>query len=175
MKASAIVITLLALTACGQSVPAGNVSGGSTTPHYEREQSEPSRLGVAVVPVPVGELGPRFAACGGRGASRDPAGAEPAPVRAAPFEEAEVIDRLPAGASFFICARSHDQRWSGIVYDEDGAASERCGVSAPATRRGHYSGPCAAGWVASARVRLVSGEPHQLPPAAASEPAAAGN
>lgn len=172
MKArAALLAPLLALAACGQSVPAGNASGGSTTPPYVREKGEPSRLGEAVVPVRIGELGPSFAACGGRGALRDSAGNESVPVRAAPYDEGEVIDRLPAGASFFICARSLDQRWSGIVYDEGGSASNRCGVSAPVAQRRNYAGPCAAGWVATAQVRLVSGLPHQPPP----PPAAEGN
>ena len=162
----ALPFLLVLCSACGERSADRSGRNGSTTPPYVREESEPSRLGEAVVPVPVGELGPRFAACGGRGATRDPVGAEPVPVRAAPFDEAEVIDRLPSGATFFICARTYDQRWSAIVYDSGGTASERCAVSAPAVRRGHYSGPCAAGWVANARVRLVSGEPHQLPPEA---------
>ena len=69
-----------------------------------------------------------------------------------------------AGTEFFICSRTHDQRWFGIVYPRAGQALEACGVAAPASRRGDYDGPCASGWVASARVRLVSGVPHQLPP-----------
>ena len=68
----------------------------------------------------------------GRGATRDPA---PAPSRCRCARRRST--RPPrstacrAGASFFICARSHDQRWFGIVYDEGGTASERCGVAAP--------------------------------------------
>jgi len=163
MKAShAPLLLTLALAGCGQPAPGGNGSAGSTTPRYERAKSGNSLLGEATVPVRVGELGPSFAACAGRGASRDPAGAEPVPVRAAPFDEAAEIDRLPRGASFFICQRTHDQRWSGIVYDEGGTASERCGVTAPVPERRNYAGPCAAGWVPTARVRLVSGVPHRL-------------
>lgn len=163
MKVAFLLTLSLALAGCGQPAPSGNGSAGSTTPRYEREGNGNSTLDQATVPVRVGELGPSFAACAGRGATRDPAGAEPVPVRAAPFEEAAEIDRLPRGASFFICARTHDQRWSGIVYDEGGTASERCGVAAPIAQRRNYAGPCAAGWVPTARVRLVSGVPHQLP------------
>lgn len=162
MKVALLISLALVLAGCGQPVP-GNGSAGSTTPPYVREEGGRSTLGEAMVPVRVGEQGPSFAACAGRGASRDPAGAEPVPVRAAPFEAAAEIDRLPTGAAFFICQRTHDQRWSGIVYDEGGTAGERCGVSAPTARRRDYAGPCAAGWVPSARVRLVSGVPHQLP------------
>jgi hypothetical protein len=162
MKArAALLFALLALAGCGRSTPAEN---DAAPPPAPRASEGGSTLGEAVVPVRIGEQGPSFAACGGRGASRDSAGAEPVPVRAAPFEEAAEIDRLPAGATFFICQRTFDQRWSAIVYDEGGAARERCGVSAPTPQRRNYAGPCAAGWVPSARVRLVSGVPHQLPP-----------
>ena len=101
-----------------------------------------------------------------RGAIRDRTNAGPVPVRAAPFDQAAEIDRLAPGSEFFICSRSNDQRWFGIVYDEGGQASDRCGVSAPLARRTAYQGPCAAGWVPSASVRLISGIAHQVPPAA---------
>jgi hypothetical protein len=111
--------------------------------------------------VRVGELGPGFAACNARGTTRDRIAAE-VPVIAAPFEQARQVDGLTSGAEFFICSRTHDQRWFGIVYDEGGRATERCGVSAPVRARRDYSGPCAAGWVASSAVRLISGMPYQL-------------
>jgi len=85
-------------------------------------------------------------------------------VRAAPFDQAAAIDQLAPGSEFFICSRSTDQRWFGIVYDEGGQASDRCGVSAPLARRTVYEGPCAAGWVPSASIRLVSGIARQVPP-----------
>ena len=161
----ALLLLALAASACGERVARNEAGGGATTPPYVRAEEDSSLLREAVLPVRIGELGPGFAACAARGATRDRAGATPIAVRAAPFEATRVIDRLPAGAEFFICARTHDQRWFGIVYDEGGAASERCGVSTPASRRGEYRGACASGWVASAAVRLVSGVPHQLPPA----------
>ncbi|HST35547.1 MAG TPA: hypothetical protein VLK25_02810 [Allosphingosinicella sp.] len=171
MKVSAALLSAtLVLAACGQPVPGGNGNDGSTTPAYVPAENEATTLNQAMVPVPVGEQGPSFAACGGRGATRDAAGAEPVPVRAAPYDAAAEIDRLPAGATFFICARTFDQRWSGIVYDEGGEASARCGVAGPIAERRNYAGPCAAGWVPTARVRLVSGEPHQLSQGAAPAP-----
>jgi len=177
-RAAPVILCLvlpLMLAACGERAPERAGNGGSTTPPYVRVESNSSLLDEAISPVRIGELGPGFAACNARGSTRDRAGGGPVAVRGAPFEQAGEIDRLEPGADFFICSRTHDQRWFGIVYDEGGHASERCGVSAAVPQRRNYSGPCAAGWVASARVRLISGVPHQLPPAAAPPPASRGN
>ena len=160
---------LLLLAACGEPAVVNETGQGSTTPPYVRAETSPSLLADLVQPVRVGELGPSFAACTGRGATRDRVTGGPVPVRAAPFEAGETIDRLGQGAEFFICSRTHDQRWFGIVYDSDGSAAARCGVSAPVAGRRNYEGPCAAGWVPTSLVQLVSGIPHQLPGAAATQ------
>ena len=157
----AVLIAALLVGGCGERVPRDQAGGGSTTPPYVRAESDATLLNQAVTPVRVGELGASFAACAARGATR--ARAVPVPVRAAPFEAGETIDRLGADAEFFICSRTHDQRWFGIVYDAGGAASARCGVDRPTPQRRAYQGPCAAGWVPSAMVALVSGEPHLVP------------
>jgi len=163
MKAQRVVTiaALLLAPACGERVPRDQPGGGSTTPPIARAEDDPSVLGDVVQPVRIGELGPSFDACAARGATRERA--VPVPVRAAPFDRGEAIDRLGRGAEFFICSRSHDQRWFGIVYDEGGRATERCGVDRPSAQRRPYQGPCAAGWVSSALVALISGELHQLP------------
>ena len=162
---------LLALAAAGCGEPASDPGAqGSTTPPYVRAEAEAPLLGDAVTPVRIGELGPSFAACNARGTTRERGGSGPVPVRAAPFDQAQEIDALAPGASFFICSRSHDQRWFGIVYDEGGAAAERCGVAEPVPSRRTYQGPCAAGWVPAVRVRLVAGAPDQPAP----EPPTAG-
>jgi hypothetical protein len=158
MKArAALLLTALALAGCGERTPNRGGVGGSTTPPLVRDDSDPTVLNQVETPVRVGELGPSVAACHAHGAVRRRGPAQPLPVRAAPFERAGEIDRLGPDAEFHVCARSQDERWFGIVYDEGGRASPRCGVDAPAPQRRPYLGPCAAGWVPSARVRLLSG------------------
>jgi hypothetical protein len=79
------------------------------------------------------------------------------PVRAAPFDAAAESDAIPAGARFFVCSRSHDQRWLGVVWKETGELSAECGVSSPVTSRRAYAGPCRSGWVQAAFVKLIAG------------------
>lgn len=165
-----LLVFPLLLVGCGERVPRNETSGGSSTPPYVRAEQDPSLLGNAQVPVRVGEQGQGFAACGARGATRDRPAEATVPVRGAPFDANGEVDRLPAGAEFFICARTHDQRWFGIVYPREGQAIEACDVAAPRARRADYDGPCASGWVSSAQVRLVSGVPHQLPASATTAP-----
>jgi hypothetical protein len=140
---------------------------GSTTPRYERSTQDNSKLGEAVLPVRIGELGPNFAACNAQGEVRERATDGQMPVRAAPYEQAQAKGQLAPGSTFFICSRSIDQRWFGVVYEAGGKASRACGVSAPISGRRDYLGPCDSGWVASAQVRMVSGV--QTPPVQASE------
>lgn len=164
MKARAALFLIpILLAGCGEPGANKQRVEGSTTPPYVREAGDPSLLNQLEQPVRIGELGPNFAACNGRGAIRDRGQAVPVPVRAAPFDRAGEIDRLDPGADFFICGRTQDERWFGIVYDRGGRASARCGVDGPVAARRDYLGPCAAGWVPTARVRLVSGIAHDLP------------
>jgi hypothetical protein len=167
MKAmrSLLLFPPLLLAAC-QDEPIAN-GYGSTTPRYERPIESKSNLDTAVVPVRIGELGRNFAACNAQGKVRERATDGAMPVRAAPFEQAQQKGQLPPGSTFFICTRSIDQRWFGVVYDSSGRAGSSCGVSSPISVRRDYEGPCDSGWVASAQVRLISGV--QDPPVQASE------
>ena len=123
----------------------------------EPVQAEPSRLVPGAVPVRIGDLGANFAACSGAGTTRHVAADANLPVRPAPTEAASEIDAIAPGARFFVCTRSLNQKWMGIVYREDGALSAACGVSAPVTSRRAYEGPCRSGWVSSAFVKLIAG------------------
>ena len=149
---------LLLLAGCGERTPEQSGAGGSTTPPYvPAEAGEP--MAGERTPVRIGELGPNFAACSAAGTTRNLKAGEALPVRSAPFDNAEEAGSVPALARFFICARSHDQKWFGIVYDEDGSLAERCGVAEPVTRRRDYDGPSRSGWVQSAFVKVIAGGP----------------
>jgi len=152
-----LVLPLLAAAAaCDPHQP--TPSQGSTTPAYERV-AEDSRLDPGERPVTIGELGPNFPACYAMARFRDRVVAEDeaVPVRAAPSEEARETARLAASGQFFICTRSHDQRWFAVVWHDSEGASRSCGVSQPVSARRDYQGPCRSGWIPSAVVRLESG------------------
>jgi hypothetical protein len=148
----AFLFSLLALAGCGEAVKDDHFAQDVKA---EREAAAPIVPGA--VPVRVGELGPSFDACGAAGTTRNLQAGEQLPVRAAPFEASAETGRVLPGARFFICARSHDQRWMGIVYEESGTLSAACGVSSPVAGRGNYAGPCRSGWVSSAFVKLIAG------------------
>ena len=157
MKGATLIkaAALIALAGGCQEAAEPGESRGSTTPRYERAEGDASALEQAMRRVRIGEQGPSFAACNARGTTRSRSAETMPPVRAAPYEAAHVIDSLPAGATFFICSRSLDQKWFGVVYDTGGTLSDGCGVSRPVPSRRDYSGPCQSGWVSSAFVKLV--------------------
>lgn len=159
----------LSLAGCGQAVPNGNAALAN--------DSAPDVVTPAPVAVRVGEMGPNFGACSAVGTTRHLEPAERLPVRASPFDNAAETGAVAAGARFFVCARSIDQKWFGIVYDENGRLDARCGVSDPLPARRDYAGPCQSGWVSTPFVKLVAGDepaaPNQPKPneAKAPEPA----
>ena len=150
----ALFIALLALAACGEAVKDDHFAKELKT-----ERTDPDPANPGTVPVRIGELGANFNACNAAGTSRhlDPVAGERIQVRAAPFEAAEETGFIPAGARFFICSRSHDQRWLGVVYEEAGMLAPICGVSRPITTKRNYEGPCRSGWVAAAFVKQIAG------------------
>ena len=150
-------ILLLALAGCGEAVQDNHFAEDV---QEERPVSGPATI--QAVPVRIGELGPNFPACNAVGVTRNLAAGETLAVREAPFETAAETGRIPAQGGFFICARSHDQKWFGVVFPREGAPAS-CGVSAPVPTRRDYEGPCGAGWVSSPFVKLTAGleEPQQ--------------
>lgn len=152
-----VLIPILLLAGCGDPVDVSNSAVNRTaTTAADEAAGEAAAVAPQARPVRIGELGANFAACAAAASTRRLKPGETLRVRAAPFENAEVTGAVAAGSRFFVCTRSHDQKWLGIVYDEAGLAA-RCGVSEPVTRRRDYSGPCRSGWVESAFAKLVSG------------------
>jgi len=158
---------ILALSACGEPVVADNVA-------FEPEQNVADAVTGGTSAVRIGEFGPSFKACAADGTTRNVGAGESLPVRAAPFDNSAQVGEIASGARFFICSRSLDQKWFGIVYDDQAAGlAPRCGVSDPVTRARAYGGPCRSGWVSSAFVKVIAGiEPqapsNQVPPPPAS-------
>ncbi len=157
-------VAAIALAGCGEPVRDDHYSNNARSEATPAPAPRPPVRQQA--PVRVGELGPSFDACSAAGTTRHVDAGKSLPVRAAPFEDSEEIGAIAAGQRFFVCTRSHNQKWLGVVYDESGTLAERCGVSSPATSRRNYDGPCRSGWVSSPLVRLVAGEaPNQAPAA----------
>ena len=113
--------------------------------------------------------GPRFDACQAVGRIQGLQGRE-LDVRIAPFDAAKKKGSIRQGQQVWICTRSHDQQWHGIVYDDgDRETAENdagrignlgpgeCGVSSPVRSKRNYDGPCKSGWVESNFVKLVAG------------------
>jgi hypothetical protein len=162
-RSATLVALLAAAAACDDVRDTQAGGGGSTTPRYERAAETDLRPGD--MPVRIGELGPNFPACYAMARFRDRvvADGEAVAVRGAPFEQARETARLPASAQFFICTRSHDQRWFAAVWDEAQGASRTCGVSQPVSARRDYDGPCQSGWIPATLVRFESGIIHDEP------------
>ncbi|HEX8380379.1 MAG TPA: hypothetical protein VF619_07520 [Allosphingosinicella sp.] len=152
-----LILLCLVLSACGDPAVVANRTAGQGPAAAEPDMVTPQSR-----PVRIGEHGANFRACSSTGTTRGLKAGEALPVRSSPFENAAETGSVAFGARFFICARSLDQKWFGIVFDEGGALAERCGVSEPVARRRDYDGPCRSGWVQSAFVKLIAGE---APPA----------
>jgi hypothetical protein len=144
------LFSLLALSACGEAVQDNHFAEDVR----EERQADPAVKSEAV-PVRIGELGPSFPACNAAGVARRLAEGETLVVRSAPFETAAEIGQISVGNRFFICTRSLDEKWLGIIYDENGDVG-RCQVSKPVASRRAYEGPCRSGWVSGPFVKFIA-------------------
>jgi hypothetical protein len=151
MRRSFLLLPLI-VAGCGQPVPKGNGAADANLAVSDTVTPEPAA-------VAIGELGPSIDACAAAGTTSHVEEGGRLPVRSAPFDNAPETGAVAAGGRFFVCSRSLDQKWFGIVYDERGSLAARCGVSEPVAARRAYQGPCRSGWVASAFVKLTAGEP----------------
>lgn len=157
-----ILTLVLMLAACSKSSDVLEELPNSSLAGAPREEVPETRLESRLVrPVTIGEDGPRLDACGAMGQAVR-VGAGGAAVRAAPFSDAGEVARMAEGSRAWVCTRSLDQKWLGVVLVPDppadnAAAPVDCGVSGPVDRKQPYDGPCPSGWVSSAAMRLIAG------------------
>jgi len=160
-----LISLFLLLSACSDSSDVLEELPNSSIAGAPRDSVPETRLESRLTrPVTIGEDGSRLDACGGLGQVVR-AGARGLAVRAAPFDEAQETGRMAEGSRAFICTRSLDQKWLGVVIPpavpaqtaENAAGPEDCGVSSPVDRKQPYDGPCESGWVSSAFIRLIAG------------------
>ncbi|MGQ2941695.1 MAG: hypothetical protein ACT6Q7_16590 [Blastomonas fulva] len=167
----AVLLPFLVLSGCADPEPASKREPGG--------QAAGERLGASDAsptarPVSIGEGGTRFAACQGRGRVGGLRGGE-LPVRDAPFDGAKQVGALTDDTHVFVCTRSLDQQWLGVVVgpspssqaapegaaapptDEAApAATVDCGVTRPVRTKQPYAGPCLSGWVENTFVAAVA-------------------
>ncbi len=152
----------LLLAACSDSRDVMDELPNSSIAGAARENVAESRMEAPLArAVTIGEDGPRMDACGAIG--RVLGSGRALPLRAAPFDDARVLRELAENERLHVCTRSLDQRWLGVVVPPAVPAEGKdtiavdCEVTSPVDRKQAYAGPCASGWVSSARVRLVAG------------------
>ena len=163
------LVLLAALAGCGEPVSDNHFANSSleSTAVEPAAEADPN----APWPVRVGEYGPNFEACPWVGTTRHVEPAAGLTVRASPFESGAETGKVAANGRFYVCTRSLDQKWFGIVYDESGGLGPRCGVSDPIAAKRGYEGPCRSGWVSSAFVKLIAGNDQPAPSPDAAKPA----
>lgn len=166
----ALLLPLFLLAACSEQHDVMQDLPKSSSAGAARDDVPEARIESALArPVTIGEDGSRLDACGALGIVQGVGAGKTLDMRAAPFGEAKVVTTLANGQRLYICTRSIDQRWLGIVAvppsgDAADAVSnaaaaphhgDDCGVSSPVESKRPYDGPCASGWVASSFVRAV--------------------
>lgn len=156
-----ILASLLLLAGCSKGSDVMEELPNSSLAGAPRENMSESRMDAPLArPVTIGEDGPRLDACGSMG-QVNRVGIHGLVLRAAPFSDAKDMGRLGDGQRAYVCTRSIDQKWLGVVVvppaPDVGATPLDCGLSDPVDRKQPYDGPCQSGWVLSAYVRLVAG------------------
>ncbi|WP_242130380.1 hypothetical protein [Sphingobium sp. Sx8-8] len=158
----ALLVLTLMLAACSKSSDVLEDLPNSSLAGAPRDDVPETRLESSLTrPVTIGEDGPRLDACAAMGQAMR-VGAKGLAVRAAPFADAKETARMAEGSRAWVCTRSLDQKWLGIVIAPDpspdnAAQPADCGVSDPVDRKQPYEGPCLSGWVSSASIRLIAG------------------
>ncbi|GAA0738856.1 hypothetical protein [Sphingomonas japonica] len=143
----ALLGTVLLLAGCDVDPPNRNT--------LDTADVSATALDPGTVAVRIGESGPAFDACAIRAVVTE-AGDATVPVRAAPFDEGGETVRVANGTRLYVCTRSIDQRWLGVVVVPGTESTDDCGLQARVERPRSYDGPCISGWVPRALVRLTA-------------------
>ena len=154
MRSLALLLLPL-IAACNAATPISDDDDAQDSYHSEAERLVPDAQ-----PVQIGEGGSRFEACSARGTVVDVPPGSSLPIRIAPFSSAAEAGSLTNGQRLFVCTRSIDQRWLGVVVmppTAEGAPADDCGLSVRVESTRGYDGSCKSGWVSSALVRLFAG------------------
>jgi len=66
-----------------------------------------------------------------------------------------LVDKLTEGREVYICNKSVDGKWLGVVYSHDNG--DDCGVTSPVNPARPYKGPCKSGWVNARWIKWLAG------------------
>lgn len=159
-------VSLLVIGCSESTKVSDDLAGSQTNSENPTGRGPLATTMVGERPVRIGEGGPRFDACQAVGKVTRSS----LEVTIAPFETAKAKDQLTLGQMVYVCTRSLDQRWLGIVYEKTAAAAlaeagedatpvgtADCGVSSPVRAKQNYEGPCMSGWVESNFIKLIAG------------------
>jgi hypothetical protein len=149
MKCCSLSLMLLATVACSADPKGGN---GQT--EASAIPSAPQNGTVAARVVTMGDEA-NLDACGGYARVKE---GRTVVVRSAPETAAAEVDRLNAGAGFFVCdSDKAAPGWLGIAYEKPGQSS-CAAVASTAPPRTPVPATCASGWVVlNDEVELVAG------------------
>lgn len=130
---------------------------GTDTDRNELYNAGVASLHPSAQPVTIGYNGPQAPACAARGrvVNLSAGGETTLAVRSAPFADADQTGALVDDAPLFLCSRSIDQRWQGVIVPPPEDAAADCGVAAPIAAARPYAGPCRSGWVLASFVQVA--------------------
>ena len=120
----AIAFLSVAVSACTEATRveddplASQATSDNPTGRTERPAIDPAEK-----PIRIGLGGPRFDACQAVGRVQGLRGRQ-LDVRISHFDSAKSKGQISEGQQVWICTRSHDQQWLGIVYDDGAPAAD---------------------------------------------------
>lgn len=155
-----LILTLALLAGCNRIMPIGADNGDAGAGDNATALDPGTRA------VTIGEGGPGSDACFARGTVVRLAPGDRVPLRVAPFDNAAEAGAVQPGARLYVCTRTIDQRWLGVVAipapvdappGNDTAPADHCGLDRAVEGARDYAGPCMSGWISASLVRMSAG------------------